>query len=216
MCVHLCVCVSLCKQILTKLILTLISPWQLYGNSTLGDRRQRNIWWAAGTVTALIKCIAESGAHTNSNSWCCSDDNPYIVLAKHPNCERHLTLSNRRDSLVCYLIWFVVNLTTGTDEFILQLFGILVVNMHTSVCVCVYWVAGCQLMFPVIQQWACSGLLAGSRGWESHSHLQLSLAVRKLLSTAFTVMKPQGVFCSCMQVHVCVCVFPWIWTATSS
>lgn len=45
-------------------------------------------------------------------------------------------------------------------------------------CACVHELA-CQLMSPVIQQWACCGLVAGSRGWESHSRLQLSLAARK-------------------------------------
>lgn len=45
-------------------------------------------------------------------------------------------------------------------------------------CLSVHWLA-CQLMSPVIQQWACCGLVAGSRGWESHSRLQLSLAGRK-------------------------------------
>lgn len=47
------------------------------------------------------------------------------------------------------------------------------------VCVCAAGcthVLACQLMSPVIQQWACCGLAAGSRGWESHSRLQLSLA----------------------------------------
>lgn len=62
-------------------------------------------------------------------------------------------------------------------------------------CGCVHELA-CQLMSPVIQQWACCGLVAGSRGWESHSRLQLSLAARKegcRLSPAVSPPQPQGV-----------------------
>lgn len=71
-------------------------------------------------------------------------------------------------------------------------------------------------MSPVIQQWACCGLVAGSRGWESHSRLQLSLAGRKegcLLSTAFTPLEPGGVIVGVgfLDLKRCVCVkVEWI------
>lgn len=80
-------------------------------------------------------------------------------------------------------------------------------------CGCVHELA-CQLMSPVIQQWACCGLVAGSRGWESHSRLQLSLAARKegcRLSPAVSPPQPQGVIVAvglCFGLEfstVCLC-----------
>lgn len=65
---------------------------------------------------------------------------------------------------------------------------------------CVHWLAS-QLMCPVIQQWACCGLVAGSRGWESHSRLQLSLAGREA--------RMPSLFClhTGWSLKVCVCVY---------
>lgn len=62
-------------------------------------------------------------------------------------------------------------------------------------------------MSPVIQQWACCGLVAGSRGWESHSRLQLSLAGRKARMPSLPCLHTSWSLKVCMFVCVCLSFF---------